>query len=130
VGWILGFGIPIAYVLTGLLSSRAVYRSRHKRGLNSNYSDKDDTTFLSVMVAIAWPVFLPICLVVRWYGQWGESLIKRFYNHNLPETDAERGRRLSKEADVARRKELAFKTRIRDLERELGIGEFSKDVNP
>lgn len=120
MGWVYGFGIPIAYVILGFLISRATYRSRHKRGL-TNYADIDDTVFLSVIMAIIWPFLAPIYFPIVWWGVSISDAVERFYKHNLPETRDEKERRLEREAREA-------KNRVDQLERELGIGPYQKDL--
>lgn len=128
MGWILGFGIPIGYLVMGLLTSRAAYRSRHKRDLNG-YIDIDETVMLCVMMVVFWPALAPIYFTIVTLGS--HDLVKRFYNHNLPETRREKENRLEREAREARRKiaqqekeKVRLEKYIDDLEREVKVGPY------
>lgn len=118
MGWLLGFGIPLGYIVTGFLLSRAVYRSRHKRGHNS-YSDEIDTSMTCGIMVLTWPLFAPIYFTtVTVMGLFKtrslSELGQKFYNHRLPLTHEEkRVRELRAQKDR--------KQEITRLEKELGI---------
>lgn len=120
MGWILGFGIPISYIVAGFYTSRAAYRSRHKRGLNS-YGDDEDTMFLCILMTIIWPVLAPPYFFVVHWGKAIKHKVISFYKHNLPETNKEKERRLEHEAREA-------KAYIDRLEREMEVGPYKKDL--
>lgn len=118
MGWLLGFGIPIGYIVMGFLLSRAVYRSRHKRGYNEWNHDVDTQMTCAIMV-VTWPIFAPIYFtVVVIMGLFKtRSLAElggKFYNHHLPLTNEEKRVRELR-AQKERQQEI---TR---LEKELGI---------
>lgn len=127
MGWILGFGIPIAYVVLGLFISRATYRSRIKRDLNG-YADEEDTLYLTVLMFLGWPLLALFYFPIVWWNASGINVIEAFYNHNLPETNREKQMRLERETREAKAESIAKQSRIEELERELGIGPYSKDV--
>ena len=114
MSWLLGFGIPLTYIITGFYLSRAVYRSRHKRGHTSSY-DLVDTQCTCATMVVFWPVFAPVYfLTVACQTADKGNPFYRFYNHNLPETDSEKKRRLENEA-------YERKMYIEKLEIELGM---------
>lgn len=133
MGWILGFGIPIAYTVIGAYLSRALYRSRHKRGFTDNYIDSEDTTILSVIMFFLWPLMAWWYFPYVWTDKSGHKLIEKFYKHNLPETYRERERRMraeiqqakldKREAEKAKSKREAY---IDQLERELKVGPYKE----
>ena len=127
MGWILGFGIPLAYVMLGLFISRATYRSRIKRDLNG-YIDSDDTFFLCVLMFVSWPLLAPFYFPIVWWGASGKNLVESFYKHNLPESNRNKRLRLEREASEAKRESTKKQNRIDELEKELGIGPYSKDL--
>lgn len=118
MGWLLGFGIPIGYILTGFLLSRAVFRSRHKRG-HTGWSNDVDTQMTCAIMVITWPILAPIYfpLVVIMGLFKTRSLAElgsKFYNHRLPLTNEEKRVR-----ELRAQKER--QTEIKRLEKELGI---------
>jgi len=119
MGWLLGFGIPIGYILTGFLLSRSVYRSRHKRGYNT-YHDEFDTSAVCGIMVLTWPILAPfyfgtVVVLGIFESKSLGTLGSKFYKHNLPETNEEkRLRKLRAVKDQQRQ--------IRELEKELGIG--------
>lgn len=123
MGWVLGFGIPIAYCVVGALFSRASWRSRHKRGLNVGsygyYSDTD-SQFLAFFMFLWWPILAPayfttITIQRAFHAHSLSELVEKFYNHNLPETNETK--RLRKLTEAKARQD-----KIKSLEKELGIG--------
>lgn len=94
MGWILGFGIPIGYLVTGLYMSRMAWRSRYKRELRG-YMHEDDTTMLCVFMVMFWPLVFPIYFgtvtaqKIFKANDIGE-LFEKFYTHNLPVSKAEK----------------------------------------
>lgn len=114
MGWILGFGIPISYFVLGFYLSRAVYRSRHKRGL-TGYYNSTDTHMTCTMMVIFWPILAPIYFsTVKWQKSgWGNP-VESFYKKSLPESDSKKEQRTWEEKN-------ALQSRIRDLEYELGM---------
>jgi|ERR1044072_3496471 hypothetical protein len=119
MGWVLGFGIPIAYLMTGFLLSRAVYRSRHKRGYNK-WNDEVDTGMTCGIMVVTWPIFAPlyfatVVILGIFKTESIGSLGEKFYKHRLPLTN-EQKRVQELRAQKARKDEI---TR---LEKELGIG--------
>lgn len=118
MGFILGFGIPIAYVLGGMFSARAVWRSRYKRDLAGRY---DDAEILAFFVGMFWPVMLPFyAFSIGLKGQH-ENVWQRFFKANLPETNKEKALRL-------RQKDWDQRKRIRDLELECGLEPTEKHL--
>lgn len=123
MGWVLGFGIPIAYIVIGALLSRASWRSRHKRGLNVGpygyYSDMD-SQFLAFFMLLWWPILAPayfttVAIQQAFHARSLSDLLEKFYNHNLPETNETK--RLRKLTETKARQD-----KIKALEKELGIG--------
>lgn len=120
MGWLLGFGIPIAYVVIGAFVSRAAWRSRHKRGLTGWYGDDDDSQILSFLMFLIWPVLAPVYFTTitvqrLFHTQSLPELVEKFYKHNLPETnETKRLRKLTEEKER--------RDKIKALEKELGIG--------
>lgn len=119
MGWLLGFGIPIGYFVTGFLMSRALYRSRHKRGYNRWYHDVDTQMAAGLMV-FTWPIFAPlyfatVIVLSVFKTESIATLGEKFYNHRLPMTNEEK--RLK---ELEAQKETQRK--IKALEKELGIG--------
>lgn len=120
MGYLLGFGIPIAYLVTGLFMSRALWRSRHKRGLNGTYDTVDSEMMAGLMVFL-WPLFAPVYFpLVATKGDYTTGL-HRFYNTNLPETNEEKELRRKQEA-------WDYRKRIRDLELECGLKPTEKNL--
>lgn len=120
MGWLLGFGIPIGYIVTGFLLSRAVFRSRHKRGHNS-YTDQEDTAIVCGLMVVCWPILAPIYFttvtVMRLFKtRTLPELFSKFYEHHLPVTHE------TKRLDALRAKH-AQKQEISRLEKELGIAD-------
>ncbi len=118
MGWLLGFGIPIGYIVTGFFLSRAVFRSRHKRGHNG-YNDDVDTQMACILMVASWPILAPIYFttitVMRVFKtRTLPELFSKFYEHNLPATN-ETKRLNSLRAQKERQMEIAR------LEKELGI---------
>ena len=116
MAWILGFGIPISYIVLGLLSSRVIYRSRYKRDLTRGYDI--DTGPICFLVGTFWPVALPGYVVAVGFKGDEKTLFHRFfkwfYKGNLPE---------SNKAKELRRKQESwdYRKRIHDLELECGL---------
>lgn len=122
---ILGVGIPIAYIVVGLFMSRAAYRSRVRRDLTQANSfdmgmNKIDTGFICSLMFLLWPLMaLPYFLCTGIMGTNGATLatlFRTFMDHNLPESNREKERRQRDKKDT-------MQARIRQLERELRIGE-------
>ena len=123
MSYLLGFGIPIGYIVMGFYWSRAMYRSRYKRLRYSYKWNSIDNTFGCGFMVILWPVMGPIYfLTVACQNATKGNLFVRFYNHKLPETAREKRNREYEEKQ-------AMQTRIRDLERELGIGPYAKTAS-
>lgn len=115
MSWILGFGIPVVYFVIGFYTSRAVWRSRHKRGLNDCVNDLDTKMACFFMVWF-WPLFCPVYFLTVLGQKKGVNgnVFERFYNHNLPESNHAKEER-------RRQEKYELQSRIRDLEYELGI---------
>ena len=118
MAWLLGFGIPIGYFVTGFLMSRALYRSRHKRGYNRWHHDFDTQMAAGLMV-LTWPIFAPlyfttVIVLSIFKTESIATLGEKFYNHRLPMTNEEK--RLK---ELEAQKETQRK--IKALEKELGI---------
>lgn len=138
MGWLLGFGIPIAYVIIGAFLSRAQFRSRHKRGLRDSYYDREDTNFAAGIMFFCWPAIAPVYFPWVWieaHKDGPSNMIEAFYKRNLPETNHQKQMRLQREAFEARRQaqeaeqeKTKLQKRIDTLERELEIGPYAKDI--
>lgn len=120
MGYLLGFGIPIAYIVTGLFLSRAVYRSRYKRGHTAAYDDVD-TTMTCIMMGVFWPVFALFYFPIVWFRGTTQTAFHRFYTSNLPETNAQKEVR-------ARQKEWDYRNKIHKLELDCGLTPTEKYV--
>jgi hypothetical protein len=129
VEWLIGFGGPVLYIVTGVFLSRSVYRSRHKRGLTGRWDI--DTGPIATLVGLFWPVGAPmyfstIGMVKVFKAEGVGDLAKRFYNHNLPETLMEKQRRLEDEKRAARKKIEDQAKYIDKLERECRVGPYAE----
>lgn len=111
MAYLLGFGIPIGYIVTGLFAARAVWRSRYKRGMAGAY---DDAEILAFFIGMFWPVALPFYAFSIGLKGGHKNVWQRFFKANLPETVREKELRL-KQRDWDQRK------KIRDLELECGL---------
>jgi hypothetical protein len=109
MGYLLGFGIPITYLVVGLFFSRATYRSRYKRDLVGCSVNRVDTEGLCGTMVWTWPLLGPIYfLLVRFRGE-KKTALHRFYTSNLPESDYEKKIRVAQE-------KWELRTRVRELE--------------